>query len=101
MDINQFRRFARVICDHSETKRLCGKALNKFASHMGASEAASFVCEIVAYDFFLDLSGPMSRFYKQMPEIRDEVEQRLNATRNMDGKGNLMDSDEDEHGNLR
>ena len=36
---------------------------------MTSSEAASFVCDIVCYDFFMDLSGNMKKFYKEMPEI--------------------------------
>ena len=67
---------------------------------MLSSEATSFICETVSFDFFLDLSGSMRGFYKEIPEIRDSVEAFLTANRNMDGEGELIDSDVDEDGNL-
>ena len=101
MDPQQFRRFVRVICDHSQTKKVCGKILNAFACRMTSSEACSFISEIVSYDFFLDLNGDMKGFYKQMPEIGENVKNFLSSTRNTDEEGNLVDSDVDEGGNLR
>lgn len=101
MDPQQFRRFVRVICDHSQTKKVCGRILNVFACRMTSSEASSFISEIVSYDFFLDLSGDMKGFYKQMPEIGEHVKNFLTSTRNTDLEGNLVDSDVDEGGNLR
>ena len=101
MDPQQFRRFVRVICDHSQTKKICGRVLNAFACRMTSSEASSFVSDIVSYDFFLDLLGNMKVFYKQMPEIGEQVKSFLSSTRNMDEDGNLVDSDVDEGGNLR
>lgn len=101
MNVLQFRRFARILCDHAQTKKLCGRVLNTFACRMSASEACSFICDVVSYDFFMDLSGDMKQFYKEMPEIADEIESLLASTRNMDEDGNFIDSDEDERGNLR
>lgn len=101
MNAIQFRRFARVLCDHAGSKSVCGRILNAFACRMTSSEAASFICDIVSYDFFMDLSGSIKKFYKEMPEIADEVRSLLSSTMDMDGEGNLIDSDEDERGNLR
>lgn len=101
MNVLQFRRFARVLCDHSKTKMLCGRVLNLFACRMSASEACSFICDIVSYDFFMDLTGDMEKFYKEMPDVADDVQSLLSSTRDMDSDGNLIDSDEDESGNLR
>lgn len=101
MNPQQFRRFARGICDHSKSKKLCGRVLNGFACRMTSQEACSFISDIVSYDFFLDLPGSMKSFYREMPEIGGDVESFLSATRTMDREGNIVDSDEDETGNLR
>ena len=96
----QLRRFCRVLCDNTRSKKLCGRILNVFASRMLSSEATSFICETVSFDFFLDLSGSMRGFYKEIPEIRDSVEAFLKVNRHMDKEGELVDSDVDEDGNL-
>lgn len=101
MNPQQFRRFARGICDHSKSRKLCGRVLNGFACRMTSSEACSFISDIVSYDFFLDLPGSMKSFYREMPEIGEQVESFLSTTRTMDREGNIVDSDEDEAGNLR
>lgn len=101
MNVQQFRRFARVICDHSRSKATCGRVLNIFASRMSSSEACSFICDIVSYDFFMDLTGKIKKFYAQLPEIKDDLKSMITSSRNVDSKGNLVDSDEDESGNLR
>lgn len=101
MNAQQFNRFTHVICDHSKTKRSCGKVLNIFTGRMTESEAVSFICDIVEFDFFMDLSGSMKGFYKNLIEVGEGVELMLKATKSMDDKGNIVDSDADDEGNLR
>ena len=59
---NQYLRFTRKICDHTERKKICGRVLHELAGHMQTAEAASFICDIIGFDFFLDLSGTMKGF---------------------------------------
>jgi hypothetical protein len=101
MDTQQQKRFAFKICDHSETKHVCGKILNTFASQFQTAEAAGFVCDVIGYDFFLDLKGSMKGFLAAMPAIADRVQMLVADTRSLDERGNIVDSDADEKGNLK
>eukprot|EP00596_Hydrurales_sp_CCMP1899_P005562 CAMPEP_0119049646 /NCGR_PEP_ID=MMETSP1177-20130426/65715_1 /TAXON_ID=2985 /ORGANISM="Ochromonas sp, Strain CCMP1899" /LENGTH=418 /DNA_ID=CAMNT_0007027139 /DNA_START=83 /DNA_END=1336 /DNA_ORIENTATION=- len=101
MNGQQFARFTHVICDQSKTKSLCGKVLNVFTRQMTASEATAFICDIVEFDFFMDLSGKMKGFYKKLVEVGEEVKLMLQATKTMDEKGNIVESDADDQGDLR
>ena len=67
MNTNQYHRFTRKICDFTEKKKVCGRVLHELSSHMQTAEAASFICDIISFDFFLDLTGTMKGFLAAMP----------------------------------
>lgn len=59
MDLRQSQRYARLLCEHSDNKRLCGRILHTFTAHMSPAEAASYLYDIVTLDFFQDMRGSM------------------------------------------
>jgi hypothetical protein len=101
MDHKESQRYARQLCEHSPSKRVCGKILLKFTSGMSAGEAASFICDIVTLDFFQDVAGTMKEFLREVAPIRDEVEALLDESCRRDKDGEIVDSDADSEGNLR
>jgi hypothetical protein len=105
MSSQQYRRFAATVCEHSGDKQSCGRILDALSQNMDTSAASYFICDVIRYDFFLDLSGSMKSFYAQLKkrDVRSAVENLLSTSRTMDKEGNIMDSDSeaDEHGNLK
>jgi len=121
MGDRQFNRFARVLCDQARSKKVCGQVLTVFSSHLqvlythmstvpfawvflpspqcvcvcGCSqtaEAASFICDVVSYDFFMDLRGKLKTFLAALPGgLAERVEQLLKDTRTLDRDGDLID----------
>ena len=59
MTPQQYRRFASVICEHCPHKRTCGLVLDAFTRNMDSSTASHFICDVIRYDFFMDLRGDM------------------------------------------
>jgi hypothetical protein len=105
MSTQQYRRFAATVCEHCPDKQSCGRILDILSQHMDTSAASYYICDVIRYDFFLDLSGNMKSFYAQLKrrEVKSSVENLLSTSRTMDKEGNLMDSDSeaDEQGNLK
>ena len=67
MNTNQYRRLTRTICDHTARKKVCGRVLHVLVGHMQTAEAASFICDVISFDFFLDLTGTMKGFLAALP----------------------------------
>ena len=63
----QYREFTRVICDHTKTKKQCGKVLCVFTSHMSGAEASTFIYGNINFGFFSDLRGSMKSFLAEIP----------------------------------
>ena len=97
--VSTMKRLCRVLCSHSGTKRSCGKILQAFTSTLPAANACSFVADVVQHDYFMDLRGSTNDLYSQLPEIRADLQQYLADHTNEHGE--LVDSDEDDEGNLR
>ena len=96
------KRLAKVICEHCEKKRSCGRILNIFTSNFCDPNAASFIYDIIGLDFYLDLQGKTSSF---MMEIRSPVRELLRSLLSesdmVDDDGEIVESDADSDGNLR
>jgi hypothetical protein len=89
------------ICSHSTSKEHCGKILNIFTSQLWGSSPTHLICEVIDEDFFLDLHGKLEDFLAQIPGERDQVHKFIVDNKNLNLNGEIIDSDEDEQGNLR
>ncbi|KAJ1430854.1 hypothetical protein B484DRAFT_448660 [Ochromonadaceae sp. CCMP2298] len=97
----EIARFARMICEYSETKGNCGLVLSKFGAGLSSAQALGLVSSILSKDFFRDLSGKMNRFLEQLGPLRELAETLLDAKYRRDEGGELLESDQDSTGNLR
>ncbi len=60
------------------------------------------VCDIMDFDFFLDLSGDMDSFlHSFIPEMQKLIYGYVKQRFQLTNEGNIMESDEDENGNLK
>jgi hypothetical protein len=89
---------ATLLCEHSSKKKHCGKILNILTSAMQTEEAVSFILNVVSHDFFLYFSGTWQDLYRKLHGVGEQVE---TAVRSLHGSAEVMESDEDEAGNLR
>ena len=55
----------------------------------------------MTYEFFLDLEGKLVDLKDELPEIREELQARIEELEKVDEEGNIIESDEDEEGNLK
>lgn len=101
MDYRETQRYARQLCEHSNSKRLCGRVLHKFTSGLSSFEAAAFIYDIITLDFFQDVRGSTKDMMGELPRAREQLESLLNASHNLDADGEIVDSDADSEGNLR
>lgn len=101
MDYRESQRYARQLCEHSASKRLCGRVLHKFTSGLTSSEAAAYMYDIITLDFFQDIRGSTKDLMKEIPRAQEQLEALLNASHNLDKDGEIIDSDADSEGNLR
>lgn len=47
--------YAVTVCGHARSKRICGRVLNTFTTHLNFVDAAAFVKEVIAHG---DSSAP-------------------------------------------
>lgn len=95
------QRLAISLCSYAGSKKICGKILNVFVQDLPANAAAIYVYECIQFDFYADLKGRMVDLYAQLPEIRRELQDYIENNADTNAEGELVDSDEDEDGNLR
>jgi hypothetical protein len=101
MDTRESQRYARQICEHSRSRRACGRVLRKFTTGQSESEAAAYIYDIVTLDFFQDIKGTMQDLLKELPvATRELLEGLLDESHRRSKEGELLDSDEDSEGNL-
>ena len=101
MDDRYVKQMAMTICGFAKTKKKCGMILKEFSEDMNSSEALSFIHEIIAYDFFMDLRGKLDDFIDAIPELSHALRRLIKSNFNMNSKGEIIESDEDEDGNLK
>lgn len=101
MELRESQRYARQLCEHSPSKRICGKILNQFTSSMTESAAAAFAYDIITMDFFQDVQGAMKDLLREVPTFREQLESLLDESHRRDKDGEILDSDADSQGNLR
>lgn len=123
-------KFTSKICEHSRTKKVCGDIISLIISgmNMEVPEAVAFTHEVISHDFFLDLEGEFSSFlYCFRTSNGQQIKEQLTALLHSNGKlkqkkGSkrkqsseeimdkrdeidddlyLIDSDEDDEGNLK
>ena len=97
---NDKLEFTVKLCEHSKSYRICGKILNGMVDGLLTAEALRFVDDVISNYFFRDLTGKFKDFLTQLPELKDSIK-ALYEERNSMQDGELVDSDEDENGNLR
>ncbi len=98
------QRYARAIVEHCSSKRKIARILSLFAmAQYSIGEGASFIHDIVTLDFFLDIEGSMESFFGHIKpeELRERLTILLSASHHLNGRGEIVDSDEDSEGNLK
>jgi hypothetical protein len=78
-----------------------GIVLNYFCAELDSSFAANLIVSVVSNDFIYDLSGHFRHFIAEFTDIRDVVEKRCKEVLMINEKGKVVESDEDEDGNLK
>lgn len=101
LDFNDAQRYAQAICEHCSSKRKVGKVLSYFTSRYTEEEASSFIHDVITLDFFMDVNGTMESFFSPLKRVRERVKALLNAGNRLNGRGEIVDSDEDDEGNLK
>lgn len=97
--------YAIKLCEQADTKKTCALLLKSFTQHMSSpTEAVAFIQEILSYDYFQDLTGTLEHDF--LPQFSEDVQEHLmklleGQNRRRGRSGELVDSDEDEDGNLR
>lgn len=75
--------------------------LAHFTANMSsAQEAIGFIDDVISHDFFHDLRGSLADLLQYIPDHRSELMQLFEHRQSLKD-GELIDSDEDEDGNLR
>ena len=49
MTHEELLRYAATVCGHARSKRVCGRVLNTFTTHLNFVDAAAFVKEVIAH----------------------------------------------------
>ena len=68
---------------------------------MQTNEAKLFVCDIITLEVFQDLKGEMKHLWRSLGDLGPVVQAFVDSEKLLDKHGELIDSDADEHGNLR
>ncbi len=63
--------------------------------------AVDTVINIMQQDFVFELTGVFNDFLKEFPDISGELEPALRNILTINSKGRVVESDEDEDGNLK
>ena len=99
------QRYSRLLCEHCRAKKKIGTLLSQVtaAANYSLEESASFIHDIVTYDFFLDIPGEIDGFYRKLqpPQLKDRLLALLSASRHLNSRNEIVDSDEDSTGNLK
>jgi hypothetical protein len=100
----EYIHFIKSICEHTASKKICGKVLATATSRYDQTKAIDFIVDIISLDFFHDISGTTKECLAMLPErLRNEVDEYLKDAgyeRNAQ-TGDILDSDEDSDGNLK
>ena len=95
------KQMALHICGFAGTKKKCGMILKHFCDEMNSPEALDFIYDIISHDFFMDLRGKLDDFIEAIPDMSHAIRRLIDKNFKLNSKGEIMDSDEDENGNLR
>ena len=97
----EFIRFTEILCENLISKKHCGKLLNNFTSHMLEKEAINIILHIMKKEYFNDLEGCNESFLNELPELRDAIWSEFSHGLKITDDFEVLDSDEDENGNLK
>ena len=100
MDSRSLKRVCSTLCSHAGSKRNCGNILGVFTQDLPTNAAVEYAHDIISTDFFVDLGGNIKTLYKQLPEIGAQLQAHVEALWDVDGDGEIIDSETDENGNL-
>lgn len=102
MDQRESQRYARTICEYADSKKVCGRILNKFTYSYTVEVASIFIHDIITLDFFQDLKGSMKEFLIELPiSLKEPVNTLLSESHRRDNEGEIIESDQDSQGNLK
>ena len=72
-----------------------------FCAHLTVDEIVPIVVNLMHYDVMAELKGSVDSLLDEMPMIGDHNRADIKAQFTMDSKGEIIESDEDEDGNLK
>jgi hypothetical protein len=75
--------------------------MNIFAAHFTDDEAAAFIQRVVSTDGFVELEGTVDDFIGSISQSQAAIRGRLEAMFEISVEGKIIDSDEDDKGNLK
>ena len=100
MDSRSLKRVCITLCSHAGSKRNCGNILGVFTQDLPTNAAVEYAHDIIQTDFFVDLRGNIKTLYKNLPDIGTQLQAHVEALWDVDGDGEIIDSETDENGNL-
>lgn len=72
-----------------------------FSAHMTADEIVPFVVNLMHYEVIGELEGPIDAMLEEIAQVDERERAQIRANFKIDGRGNVVESDEDEDGNLK
>ncbi len=94
--------YARELCEQCRSKRRMGKLLSELVEkRFTMEEGASFIHDMVTLDFFLDIKGDVHSFYNQLGRTKERLMDLLSSSNHLNKRGEIVDVDEDDDGNLK
>lgn len=100
-DSHELNRLARVISGFSRTKQRCGAVLNCFCQHLTKHETVMFVINFLHYEGIAELEGSVYSLLDEMTTMDEDARAEVISNFSFDARGNIVESDEDEDGNLK
>jgi hypothetical protein len=104
LSLSELVRLLVCVCGHCDSKRACGAVLAELlrGRGLGAQEAVGLVYDVVSFDFFSELRGHMKDLRSELPdEVGSLLEGFLKERERLDEHGDILESDQDEKGNLQ
>lgn len=101
LDNEDVTRLIRVLCGFCKTKAICGRMINVFTAHLSEFEIVSFVKNLLGYEVIADVEGPVKDLLKEIQSLSDVNKSEIMNCIRLDQSGNIIESDEDEEGNLK
>lgn len=98
---NQMACLIQKLAAFMKTKQQCGRMMNIFVAHLTADEIIPIVVNMMHYETMTELKGSVDSLLDELPMIGAPGRVEIKAQFTLDEKGQIVESDEDEDGNLK